>query len=93
MWVGSTSANIVVSGTTVATASASGLNLANGATASTQGQNYATTGNLLVATTQFVKTATTWWGGSAKFVSNAAPVLGVNDGGSNNGDFWFQYAE
>ena len=93
MWVGSTSANIVVSGTTVATASSSGLNLANGATASTQGQTYATTGNLLVATTQFVKTATTWWGGSAKFVSNAAPVAGVNDGGSNNGDFWFQYAE
>lgn len=92
MWVGSTSANIVVSGTTVATASASGLNLFNGATAVTQGQTYATTGNTLVATTQFVKTATTWWGGSAKFVSNAAPNPGVNDIGSNDGDFWFQYS-
>jgi hypothetical protein len=92
MWVGSTSANIVVSGTTVATASSSGLNLANGATAVTQGQTYATSGNSLVATTQFVKTATTWWGGSAKFVSNAAPNPGVNDIGSNNGDFWFQYS-
>jgi hypothetical protein len=92
MWVGSTSANIVVSGSTVATASASGLNLFNGATAVTQGQTYATTGNSLVATTQFVKTATTWWGGSAKFVSNAAPNPGVNDIGSNDGDFWFQYS-
>lgn len=93
MWVDSTSANIVVNGSTVATASASGLSLTNGATAATQGQTSATSGNLLVATTQFVKTATTWWGGSAKFVSNAAPVAGVNDAGSNNGDFWFQYAE
>lgn len=92
MWVDSTSANIVVSGTTIATASASGFNLYNGATATTQGQTYATSGNSLVATTQFVKTATTWWGGSAKFVSNAAPNPGVNDVGSNDGDFWFQYA-
>ena len=92
VWVSSTSANIVVSGTTVATASASGFNLFNGATAITQGQTYATSGNSLVATTQFVKTATTWWGGSAKFVSNAAPNPGVNDIGSNDGDFWFQYS-
>jgi hypothetical protein len=93
VWVSNTSANIVISGTTVATASTSGFNLFNGATATTQGQTYATSGNALVATTQFAKTATTWWGGSAKFVSNAAPNPGVNDGGSNNGDFWFQYAE
>lgn len=93
MWVASTSANIVVNGATVATASASGFNLNNGATAATQGQTYATSGNSLVATTQFVKTATTWWGGSAKFVSNVAPNPGVNDAGSNDGDFWFQYAE
>jgi hypothetical protein len=92
MWVDSTSANIVINGTIVATASASGFNLFNGATAVTQGQTYATSGNTLVATTQFVKTATTWWGGSAKFVSNAAPNPGVNDIGSNDGDFWFQYA-
>jgi hypothetical protein len=92
MWVSSTSANIVINGTTVATASASGLNLFNGATAVTQGQTYATSGNSLVATTQFAKTATTWWSGSAKFVSNAAPNPGVNDIGSNDGDFWFQYS-
>ena len=82
----------MINGTTVATASASGLNLFNGATAVTQGQTYATSGNSLVATTQFVKTATTWWGGSAKFVSNAEPNPGVNDIGSNDGDFWFQYS-
>ena len=93
MWVSGTSANIVVNGATVATASASGLNLYNGATAVTQGQTYATSGNSLVATTQFAKTATTWWGGSAKFVSNVEPSVGVNDIGSNDGDFWFQYAE
>lgn len=93
VWMDTTSANIVIAGTTVATASASGVNLFNGATATTQGQTYATSGNSLVATTQFVKTATTWWGGSAKFVSNVAPNPGVNDIGSNDGDFWFQYAE
>lgn len=95
MWVNDTgvgSANIVVDGTTVLSATASGVVLNNGATASTQGQTYNTAGNTLIATTQFVKTATTWWGGSAKFVSNAAPVAGVNDIGSNDGDFWFQYA-
>ena len=93
MWVDTTSANIVMSGVTVATASSSGFNLYNGATAATQGQTYGTSGNTLVATTQFVKTATTWWGGSAKFVSNSAPDAGINDIGSNDGDFWFQYAE
>lgn len=92
VWMDTTSANVVIAGATVATASASGFNLYNGATAITQGQTYATSGNSLVATTQFVKTATTWWGGSAKFVSNAAPNPGVNDVGSNDGDFWFQYA-
>jgi hypothetical protein len=96
IWVndsGTGSANIVIDGTTVLTAASSGVVLNNGATASTQGQTYNTTGNTLIATTQFAKTATTWWGGSAKFVSNAAPNPGVNDIGSNNGDFWFQYAE
>lgn len=95
MWVddsGVGSANIVVDGQTVLTATASGVALNNGATAVTQGQTYSTTGNALIATTQFAKTATTWWGGSAKFVSNAAPNAGVNDIGSNDGDFWFQYA-
>lgn len=95
MWVndsGTGSANIVVDGQTVLSATASGVVLNNGATATTQGQTYNTSGNTLIATTQFAKTATTWWGGSAKFVSNAAPVAGVNDIGSNDGDFWFQYA-
>jgi hypothetical protein len=94
VWVsdsGVGSANIVVDGTTVLSATASGVVLNNGATAATQGQTYNTTGNSLIATTQFVKTATTWWGGSAKFVSPSAPVAGVNDTGSNDGDFWFQY--
>lgn len=92
MWVDNASANVVVGGATVMSATSSGVVLNNGATATTQGQTYNTTGNSLIATTQFAKTATTWWGGSAKFVSNAAPVAGVNDIGSNNGDFWFQYA-
>lgn len=95
MWVndsGVGSANIVVDGQSVLQATASGVALSNGATAITQGQTYNTTGNSLIATTQFTKTATNWWGGSAKFVSNAAPVSGVNDIGSNDGDFWFQYA-
>ncbi len=93
MWVSNTSANVRVAGVTVMTATDSGVVLNNGATATTQGQTYNTTGNSLIATTQFAKTATTWWGGSAKFVSNAAPNAGVNDIGSNDGDFWFQYAE
>ena len=95
VWVsdsGTGSANIVVDGQTVLSATASGLVLNNGAIATTQGQTYNTTGNTLIATTQFVKTATTWWGGSTKFVSNAAPVAGVNDVGSVDGDFWFQYS-
>ena len=82
---------MVVDGATVATASGSGFNLLNGATAITQSQTYASAGNARVATTQFVRTAGQWWGGSAKFVSTDAPNLGVNDTGSNNGDFWFQY--
>jgi hypothetical protein len=87
---GTGSANLVVDGTSVATASASGFNLVNGATATTQTQTYNASGNARVATTQFVKTAATWWGGSAKFVSTDAPDPGINDVGSNNGDFWFQ---
>jgi hypothetical protein len=94
VWVsdsGVGSANIVIDGTQVLTATASGVVLNNGATASTQGQTYNTSGNGLIATTQFVKTATTWWGGSAKFVSTAQPNPGINDAGSNVGDIWFQY--
>jgi hypothetical protein len=81
---------ISIDGSIVATATASGFNLQNGATAITQTDTYNGSGNSRVATTQFVKTAATWWGGSAKFVSTSAPNAGVNDGGSNDGDFWFQ---
>ena len=94
VWVDASSVNVVVSGTTVATAGISGFNLAIGATAVTQADTYNGTGNTYVATTQFVKTASTWWGNashrSAKWISTAAPSAGINDIGSNNGDFWFQ---
>ena len=94
VWVASTSANIVINGTSVATASASGFNLTSGATAVTMPDTYDSAGNSAIATTQFVKTASTWWGNathrSAKFISIDAPNPGVNDVGSNNGDFWFQ---
>ena len=94
VWVDASSVNVVVSGTTVATAGISGFNLASGATAVTQADTYNGTGNAYVATTQFVKTASTWWGNashrSAKWISTAAPSAGINDVGSNNGDFWFQ---
>jgi hypothetical protein len=91
---GTGNASVVMDGVTVATASSSGFNLQNGATAVTQPDTYNGTGNARVATTQFVKTASTWWGNSthrsAKFVSTDAPNPGINDVGSNNGDFWFQ---
>lgn len=94
VWVDASSVNVVVSGTTVATASSSGFNLLNGAVAVTQPDTFNGSGNARVATTQFVKTASTWWGNashrSAKWVSTDEPDLGVNDVGSNNGDFWFQ---
>jgi len=83
-----------IDGTTVATASQSGFNLYNGATAVTQSDTYNGTGGTAVATTGFVKNATQWWGNSssrsAKWVSTSAPNAGVNDVGSNDGDIWFQ---
>lgn len=88
---GSGSATLVVDGTTVLAATVSGVNLQSGAVAATQAQTYASTGDTKVATTSYVRTAGQWWGGSAKFVSTDAPDPGVNDIGSNNGDFWFQY--
>ena len=88
---GSGSANLAIDGVSVMTASVSGLNLKNGATAITQPQTYTSTGNAAVATTQYVGTAGQWWGGSAKFVSTDIPQVGVNDVGSHDGDFWFQY--
>lgn len=94
VWTDASSINVVVSGTTVATAGTSGFNLTNGATAITQTDTYNGAGNARIATTQFVKTATTWWGNaqhrSAKWVSTAEPNPGVNDIGSNDGDIWFQ---
>jgi hypothetical protein len=84
---GTGSANLAIDGTSVLTASASGVNLIAGATAATQTQIYTSTGNAAVATTQYVRTAGQWWGGSAKFVSTSAP----NSGQGNDGDFWFQY--
>jgi len=83
--------SVVVDGATLATGTSSGLNLSSGATAATQPQTYTSAGNAAVATTQYVRTAGQWWGGSAKFVSVNPPNPGVNDIGSNDGDFWFQY--
>jgi hypothetical protein len=82
----------VIDGVQVLTGSASGISLKNGATAIQQPQIYNEAGNASVATTSYVKSATQWWGGSAKFVSTSAPLAGVNDSGSNDGDFWFQYS-
>ena len=91
---GTGNASVVMDGVTVATASSSGFNLQNGATAVTQPDTFNGAGNARVATTQFVKTASTWWGNSthrsAKWVSTDEPNPGINDVGSNNGDFWFQ---
>jgi hypothetical protein len=93
MWMDTTSANLRVNNTEILTGSVSGVVLYQTPQAPTASQTFDGNGSPQIATTAYVKTATTWWDGSAKFVSNAAPILGVNDGGSNNGDFWFQYAE
>lgn len=81
------SANLVVDGVSVLTASSSGVSLKTGATAVTQSQTYNGIGDNRVATTSYVKTAAQWWGGSAKFVSPNTP----DSGSGNDGDFWFQY--
>jgi hypothetical protein len=97
VWTDASSVNIVVSGTTVATAGTSGFNLQNGATAVSQTivtptayhQYFANTsalGNTRVATGQYVSLATQYWSGSAKFVSTAEPDNAVG----KDGDFWFQ---
>ena len=94
---GTGNAEIVMDGTTVATASSSGFNLNNGATAVSQTivtptayhQYFANTsalGNTRVATGQYVSLATQYWSGSAKFVSTAEPDNAVG----KDGDFWFQ---
>ncbi len=94
---GTGNAEIVMDGTTVATASSAGFNLNNGATAVSQTivtptayhQYFANTsalGNARVATGQYVSLATQYWSGSAKFVSTAEPDNAVG----KDGDFWFQ---
>jgi len=88
---GTGSANLAIDGASVMTASSAGVNLRNGAVAVTQPDTYNGVGNTRIATTAFVKNATQWWDGSAKFVSTEEPNVGVNDIGSNDGDFWFQY--
>jgi hypothetical protein len=88
-WISDTGtggANLVIDGTTLMIATASGVDLKNGAVAVTQTQTSTSSGNARIATTQFVKTATQWWGGSAKFVSTVTPTS--EDG--EDGDFWFQ---
>ena len=78
-------ATLTIDTVEILTATASGVSLANGATAITQSQTYNGTGNGTLATTQYVKSAATWWGGSAKIVSTSAP----DNGQGNDGDFWF----
>jgi hypothetical protein len=98
MWIDSTvpAANLVIGSQLIMQASSTGVDLKSGATAVTMPQTYTGAGNATIATTQYVKTAQQWWGtganASAKFVSTSAPSAGINDGGSNNGDFWFQIA-
>jgi hypothetical protein len=88
-------ANLAIDGVSVLTASASGVSLKNGATAWTQpttkGNVATVTGDGKVATTLYVRQVAQYWNGSAKFVSANPPDPGVNDIGSENGDFWFQY--
>jgi len=89
---GTGSANLVVDGTSVMTASAAGVTLTPGANATkptvVQGNIATQPGNAWVATTSYVRDSGQYWNGSKKFVSNAAPTAldGVD------GDFWFQYA-
>lgn len=88
---GTGTVNFVVDTTSVLTATSTGVNLTNGATAATQPQVYNSVGDGKIATTKYVRASNQWWGGSAKFVSTEAPVAGTNDAGSHDGDFWFQY--
>lgn len=88
-------ANLAIDGVSVMTASASGVYLNNGATAHTQtatkGNSSVITGDARLATTAYVRRVAQYWNGSAKFVSANPPDPGVNDTGSEDGDFWFQY--
>ena len=97
MWIndsGSGSANLVIDGSTVMTATSSGVYLENGATANVVTATRSASGDASVASTGYVRTAGQWWGNSAhrsaKIVSTAEPQAGVNDAGTFDGDIWFQ---
>jgi hypothetical protein len=91
---GSGSANLVIDGSTIMTATSTGVFLENGATANVVTATRGASGDASVASTGYVRTAGQWWGNaahrSAKIVSTAEPDPGVNDIGSADGDFWFQ---
>jgi len=97
MWIndsGSGSANLVIDGSTVMTATSTGVDLSSGATVNVAAAGRGDSGDAKVASTGYVRTAGQWWGNaahrSAKIVSTAEPIPGVNDVGSADGDFWFQ---
>ena len=97
MWIndsGSGSANLVIDGSTVMTATSTGVYLENGATANVVTATRGASGDASVASTGYVRTAGQWWGNaahrSAKIVSTAEPQAGVNDAGTFDGDIWFQ---
>ena len=91
---GTGSANLVIDGSTIMTATSTGVFLENGATANVVTATRGASGDASVASTGYVRTAGQWWGNaahrSAKIVSTAEPDPGVNDIGSADGDFWFQ---
>jgi hypothetical protein len=97
MWFndsGTGSANLVIDGSTVMTATSTGVDLSSGATVTVAAAGRGDSGDAKVASTGYVRTAGQWWGNaahrSAKIVSTAEPNPGVNDVGSADGDFWFQ---
>lgn len=54
--------------------------------------------NQQIATTSWVRSLVqdrnqrvAYWQGSRRYISNTDPNPGVNDGGSQDGDFWFKY--
>lgn len=91
---GTGSANLVIDGSTIMTATSTGVYLENGATANVATATRGDSGDAKVASTGYVRTAGQWWGNSAhrsaKIVSTAEPQAGVNDAGTFDGDIWFQ---
>ena len=98
MWMGSGVANLSIAGRSspIFAADVNGVTFYAGATAITQplvqgnihSGGSTVTGNSAIATTSYVRNAAEYWGGSAKFVSIAAPDPTVGTAG----DFWFQIA-